>query len=414
MAVGPAAESQPEADVDAAVATVDHEVILEGDVWAEPSLHLPHAADPSACDAMGCAGCDACGPAMPHRTDWFSSAELLLFWRRPQELPALVTTSDAGTGFEDAGVLGLDTTSVLFGQDRSGRSVSAGGRFTIGRWLDPARCNSMTARFWLAGDENDRFSAAAANTPILARPVFQTDLNPAENSSLVIAQPDRRDGRIDVQGLSEVYGADVSLRQLWRQGLGGRIDFIYGYQFLRINESLGIRSLSQVTGPEPDAFPVGTTLEVSDHFDVENEFHGGHFGFSGYYAEGRWTLDGLMKWGFGNVSRRADLRGQTRIDGVASPGGGLLVRDSNAGRLTDNTFGWVPEFNINLGYHWRPGVNGFIGYSVIGLTDALQPWRAIDSDLRTDLDDPPTEPQRNLSFGNYWVQGINFGVQWHY
>jgi len=380
---------------------------------AMESLAPYHPAD-IGCDMQGCDGCGSCAP----RHDWFASAELMLWWRRPQSLPALVTTSDPGTAFESAGELGQASTSVLFGNDRYGDSVSTGGRFTLGKWLDAGHYQSLTGRFWLTGSEDFGFHTNSTSNPIIARPFLDFTTNPAgEANAVVVAFPNRRDASLTVEGTSEVYGADVSLQQLIRQGLGGRLDFMYGYQFLRINEDLHIRSDTLFTGAG-DTSPVGTLRILRDQFDVENEFHGGHFGFSGYYEEGCWTLDGLIKFGFGSLTRRGTASGSTEtiINGTSGfdPGGGLLVRNSNAGAFSDSTFAWVPELNVNLGYHWRPGVDLSIGYSVLGLTDALQPWRAIDPNLASDLSDTPTRPAPELSYGDYWVQAIQFGIRWYY
>lgn len=370
------------------------------------------ACGPGGCDGIDCRGCARCAAFSP----WFGSAELLLWWRRPQQLPPLVTTSPDGTDRDLAGQLDQDDTTILFGDDRYGDTVSAGGRFTLGKWLDPGQCYSVTGRFWLTGSEDYSFYSDSMDNPILARPFLNvtTDADGVPDAQL-IAFTDELSGNVSVRGTSDMYGADVSLGQLCREGLGGRIDFMYGYQFLRINEGLGIVGETMVIGGT--ALPIGSMITVRDQFDVENEFHGGHFGFSGFHREGCWSLDGLIKFGFGNLSRRGTLSGET----VTANGGqtstdpnGLLVRSSNAGEYSDNTFAWVPELNLNVGYRWRPCVDLTVGYSLVGLTEALQPWRTIDSTLASDLSDNPTEPTANFTYRDHWVQGINFGVRWCY
>lgn len=383
--------------------------------------------DSLGCDSLGCdvSGCDGlgCGHVGPvHRlfggptSPWFGSAELLLWWRRPQALPPLVTTSPDGTDRDLAGQLDQADTSILFGNDYYGDTLSAGGRFTLGRWLDPVGHHSFNMRFWLTGEENYGFDTNSVVTPIIARPFLNvTDPNNIEADAALIAFPGEFDGNVSVSGTSDIYGADVSLRQLHREGLGGRIDFLYGYQYLRINESLDIRGESIVVGGT--ALPIGSMFAIRDQFDVQNEFHGGQVGFNGFHREGCWTLDGLIKFGFGNLSRRGALIGETfRASGgqTATSPDGLLVRSSNRGTFSDSTFAWVPELNVNVGYSWRPGVDLTVGYSVIGLTEALQPWRTIDPNLPVDTNDQATRPLASFSYSTHWVQGINFGLRWNY
>ncbi len=400
---------------------IEGPVLFEGEYFEdgefyEPGLGscdgYPGSCGPGGCDGIDCRGCDRCAAFSP----WFGTAEVLLWWRRPQQLPALITTSPDGTDRDLAGQLDQDDTTILFGQDRYGKSVSAGGRFTLGRWLDPSQCYSLTGRFWLAGSENYSFNANSLDFPILARPFLNvtTDAD-GEVDAQLIAFTDELNGNVSVSGTSDIYGADISFNQLCREGLGGRIDLMYGYQFLRINEGLGISSETMVTGGT--TLPIGSMITVRDQFDTENEFHGGHVGFSGFHREGCWSLDGLIKFGFGNLSRRATLSAETvTANGgqTATDANGLLVRSSNAGDYSDNTFAWVPELNLNVGYRWRPCVDLTVGYSLVGLTEALQPWRTISSSLATDLSDDPTEPTVNFKYRDHWVQGINFGVRWCY
>ncbi|WP_068136702.1 BBP7 family outer membrane beta-barrel protein [Roseimaritima ulvae] len=368
--------------------------------------------DAGGCDGIDCRACRRCAAFSP----WFGSAEVLLWWRRPQVLPALVTTSPDGTDSDLAGQLGEDDTSILFGADRYGKAMSAGGRFTLGKWLDPAQRFSLVGRFWLSGSENYGFSANSLDNPILARPFLNvTDDPDGENDAQLIAFTNELNGNVSVSGTSDMYGTDISFSQLCRQGLGGRIDLMYGYQYLRINEGLDIASETMVIGGT--TFDIGSMITVRDQFDVVNEFHGGHVGFSGFHREGNWTLDGLVKFGFGNLSRRATLYGETMTASggqTATDSNGLLVRSSNAGSYTDDTFAWVPELNLNVGYRWRPCVDLTVGYSLVVLTEALQPWRTIDSSLASDLSDDPSEPTANFTYGDHWAQGINFGIRWCY
>ena len=69
--------------------------------------------------------------------------ELLLWSTSGNFLPALVTSSPAGTPAAQAGVIGQPGTSILFGNDWMPGTFRPGGRITVGYWLDPAQIQQM-------------------------------------------------------------------------------------------------------------------------------------------------------------------------------------------------------------------------------------------------------------------------------
>ena len=81
----------------------------------------------------------------------------------------------------------------------------------------------------------------------------------------------------------------------------------------------------------------------------------------------------------------------------------------NAGTISDDTFGWVPELDLSIGWHKYPRFDVTFGYSIIAMTDALQLGGAIDPDLAVNLSDPPTGAQRPaalLRYRTYYAQGL--------
>ena len=63
----------------------------------------------------------------------WARVDYLISWRRGTSTPALATTSTAGTPIEDAGVLGLSTTSNLLGNNRLNDEATPGIRVDFGR-----------------------------------------------------------------------------------------------------------------------------------------------------------------------------------------------------------------------------------------------------------------------------------------
>ncbi|NND97344.1 MAG: BBP7 family outer membrane beta-barrel protein [Pirellulaceae bacterium] len=371
------------------------------------------------CDAMGCDGrlgipsSNGFISLSPDR--WFGSIDILLMFRRGDRPPPLVTTGP-DTDVDTAGELGQDDTRVLVGGDSIFKDVTAGARLTLGTWLDNQQCRSLVLRGWFAGEKNFDYAQNQDTVPVITRPFLNvTDGQTPEQDTQVVAFPNRATGSLEIRGDSNVYGADVSVRQLWYGNCGFSVDLLYGYQFMRLDEnlSIGTRSVSL----DDDFAPVGSILSIRDEFDVENEFHGGQFGMSSMYRVGCWSFSSLTKVGFGSLARRANLSGQTTtsLDGnTAVDPNGLLVRSTNSGKYTDHTFGWVPEIDLTLGYRRYMNYEVTIGYHVMAMTDALQVSGAIDPTLSVNLSDPPTGQQRPTSgfrHDTFYVQGIHFGLQ---
>jgi hypothetical protein len=346
---------------------------------------------------------------------WFGSVDFMMMWRVGDGLPLLATTSTAATG---TGAIGVATTRRLFGNDRVLDELTAGGRVTLGTWLDDQQCRSLVFRGWGAEQASYGFSTNEDRNAVIARPFFNvTDGVTPANASQIIAAPTQRDGSIDINGSNNVFGGDVSIRQRWLGGLGGYVDVLYGYQYMRMEDDLSIATSSTVL---PGQTLQGTVLDVADFFDARNEFHGGQLGLAARYREGCWSFNGTIKAAAGALKRTAIRSGRTNrsLAGVnAADPNGLLVRSTNAGTIDDSTFGWVPELDATLGYRWTSNLDLTFGYHVIAMTDALQVSGMIDRDLAVNAADTPTgqrRPSGALRFDTFYVHGIHFGLQCRY
>ncbi len=416
------------------------EVWSEDDTaWTEQPIALHDGTcdgcpDCNSCDFMGCdtMGCDSIGCCQSscwrrwcngslclNRDQWFGAVELLLMFRKGDHLPPLVTTGP-DVDPDTAGELGQAGTVLLVGGGGSVlKDVTAGGRFTLGTWIDSQQCRSLVLRGWFAGEETFGFNANQNSVPVIARPFLNvSDNQAAAQDTQLVAFPNRVSGSISVNASSEVYGADFQVRQFWYGRYGATIDLLYGYQFMRLSEDLGISNTS--TSENDDFAPIGSVISVTDVFDAESEFHGGQFGMASRYREGCWSFNSLLKIGFGSLQRRARRSGSTltSIDGAnAVDANGLLVRGTNSGTFTDHTFGWVPELDLSLGWQRYPCFDVTVGYHIIAMTDALQVSGTIDQTLASNLTDPPTGQQRpsaTLRYKTFYVQGIHFGLQYVY
>lgn len=343
-----------------------------------------------------------------HETPWFGGVEYLMMWRRGVRLPSLVVTEVTdGTGTQQR---------TLVGDDRIMTRMTSGVRLTTGRWMNRQQTIGFVGRGWFGGRKQFGYSQDQTQTATLLRPFLDfTDQFTPTADTQVIAEPGRADGSVSVQGDSEAFGLDLSFRRFLAADYGATIDLLYGYQFVRFNESLGIQTNS--VSLDDDFAPVGSTFAVSDSFQTSNEFHGAQLGLQMEYRESVWSFQGLAKLGFGSLSREALRTGETTVQVDSSTSTepvGLLVRDTNRGRVSNQHFSWVPEIDGTLGWHRYHGWDLTLGYHLLAVTDAIQPCGSIDAELGVNLSDPlvgAARPSADLRYRTFYIHGIHFGLQ---
>ncbi len=377
------------------------------------------------CGLGGCdsGGCDRCcgqwsnGKLSFCRDQWFGGVDLMLMFRDGDHLPPLVTTGPS-TSAATAGRLGQAGTRILAGGDTEYKDPSAGFRLTLGTWLDESQCRSLVFRGWVVTEESFSFNSNQDRNAVLARPFFDVSQTPNAQSTVLIAFPNAASGSIDVRGTSNVFGGDISVRQLLYGRFGGSVDVLYGYQYMRLDEDLSVSSTS--LSLDGSLGPAGSVISIADSIDTENEFHGGQLGIASRYREGCWSFRSLAKIGLGSLRRTAKRSGSTvtenGTDTFTDPNG-LLVRSTNDGNETDYTLGWVPELDLSLGWHRFPHFDVTLGYQIVAMTDALEVSGAIDRNLASNLSTPLTgaaRPSSSLRYDTFYVQGIHLGLQYAY
>lgn len=352
------------------------------------------------------------GPVRPARI--WGGVEYLYWWNQQRSVPPLVTTSPAGTPFANAGVLGLPTTTVLFGGEYDDDPES-GVRGTLGFWFDQRQTIGVFGRAFQLGEEEINFSAASTGTPILAQPFFNADLN--QEGSLLVAYPGIARGQINVGTTNEIQGYDVLMRKLLYYGNCNRIDFVGGYHSTQVDDSVQVAHTLVSLDPQ-GRVPVGTEISTLDSFRAENEFHGGSVGVMAQGYDGRLTWNLLTKVSFGNTRQTVSINGTstTTIPGAGSAtfDQGLLALDTNSGVFEQDEFTIVPELDLSVMYHLTSNLQVSIGYSAIVWTNVALAGDAIDLTINpTQIGGPligAARPAYTLQDGSFWAQGLTFGV----
>jgi hypothetical protein len=328
-------------------------------------------------------------PCLAH----WGSVEYLLWWRKGEFLPPLVSNGPLD-GMND---------QVFFGGGRSDFGPQPGGRLTLGLWLDDHECFGVGGRYWALGDGNIDFRQADVGGGNLSRPFI--DANTGNPNAVNIAGA--LGGSIGIETRSEVHGGDVLFRKRCECSCEGSLDFVFGYQFARLDEVIDIRTSTTLAAGPPN-------LDIIDLFDARNEFHGGVVGFQANLDYGALTASLLAKVGLGNMNETMI------IAGAGNPAAtgllGLLAQNSNVGFHKQDSFAVLPEINLNLGYRVSEHFELTFGYSMIYFSHVLRPGDAIDLAVDiTPLAAPIIErPAFNFNATDFWVMGFNLGAAWSY
>ncbi len=435
----------------------NHEPVLHDGVMPEDRVHMAGTShgyfDPTQSHDMGSGGCNcgacssgcdefadlaptcaaACGPT--HCGDSMFTgcsplgsllsnlsirAEVPLYWRRAAGPPPLVTTSPVGTAQGTAGELGQSTTQILFGNGPLNDDANAGFRLTLGTSFRSNGNYGLLFRYWNAGEQDDTATFTSNRNEILARPFLNTTTGTGAQDTQLISFPAQSTGNISINTTSDVYGLNVMLRRLAYRDRFTKLDWLYGYQHVRIEESLSINSNTLVTGNANPALN-GASIAVADRFATQNDFHGVTYGLMGDRRFGCWKLESMFRMGLGNLRRQVSVGGSTTTTSSAGASAtepqGLLARNTNGQPFQDDTFIVIPEVGFNAAYNIRPGLDFNVGYNYMLIPKVAQASRQIDKQLAVNLSDPLTgslDPQLDFEERKYWLHSLGLGLQWNY
>ena len=375
----------------------------------------------------------------------WGSVEYLLWRTDGLDLPPLVTTSPPGTAREDAGVLGLPDTQILYGAEDILTSTRNGLRFRGGVWFDRMYQIGLQGEYFALESTSDSFFASsdAAGNPILARPFFNMNPRvpvtnvpdpPVREDSQFVSYPDVLSGSIGVDAKTQLQSAGLALRTLlaaegycaagstWYS----RVDMITGYRYMRLTDHLEIgenlNSLESVSR--------STSFQIFDQFDTQNDFHGLDLGAVWQGGWKQWSLELTVKTALGDVHQTVDIQGRTTITQANAPtatyAGGLLALPSNMGRYSRDRFAVIPELGANVGFAILPHLRATAGYTFIYWGSVARSGDQIDLDVNPDQLPPPIVPNggsaptgvrlcpdKLLGPGHHRWPGRTLVVSWH-
>jgi len=347
-------------------------------------------------------------------------AEFLLLWGKGADLPALATTSPIGTAQAQAGVLGAQGTTLLYGDQMVNSSTRAGARFTVGWWHSPSQKFGFEATYFTAGSASAGFHASDQTNPILAQPFINAQTG-AQDSSLV-AYPGLETGTLDVRLKNQFYMLGGLFRAALVREPKYRLDGLFGFRYARFTEDINVNSQStsiSATG----AVPVGTATSISDFFGGSNNFYGADFGIATQSRRGRLSVDLLCKIALGYSQSSVLVQGVTtttlpsQASSIAS--GGLLALPTNIGRHQLGGFGVLPELGVTFEYRFTRRLSATFGYTVVYWSRVARPANQVDLHINPSQFPPgqltgPASPQFQSVITDFWLQGITTGLKYQF
>ena len=384
----------------------------DGNVYQGGDPYMGHG-----CEGGGCDPCGACGCGGPR---FWVRGEYLHWWTEGMNVPPLVTTAPT-TG---TGALGGAGTEIAFGDTAINDDARSGVRLTVG-W-NPWGCGDWSMEANYLGLDKEESNFALGNVPgrIVTRPFFnvQPDTGDPRQDAELVSSPNVLDGTVHVHSNTDFQSAEGLLRRCITQDCRRRIDFLMGYRFAQLDDSLLIgEDLTSVDASSGVA--VGTQIDLMDSFDSTNEFHGFDMGIEASYHRCRWTLTLLAKLGIGVTNSTVTIEGSTTRTvpgaGAAISAGGLLTQPSNIGMFDQDNFSVLPELGLSLKYELTPCLHAYAGYNFIYWSRVARAGDQIDFDVNLTQQPPGPfagglRPDFDFHSTDFWAQGVSGGIVWKF
>jgi hypothetical protein len=334
----------------------------------------------------------------------------------------LVSASPASS----AAILGRPGTIPLFGgPDDVDNGTRSGGRFTLGYWLNEAQTVGIDGGYLFLGSRAVTFAdsgTGAADTLALGRPFF--NLNSGAEDAELVAFPGVLAGQINVSLRSRLQGAETNGIVNLACGPSGRLDAFAGFRYLQFDENLDITENLQVLPGVP--VQGGSRFALADEFDASNRFYGGQIGLRGEAIVGRIYADLVAKVALGGTNEVVKINGGTATTTggqTTFQSGGLLALPTNSGRFSRDVFAVVPEVGVTIGYQLTERLRASVGYTFLYCSEVARPGAQIDRGLDTTriptnlsggTPAGPARPSFQFNSGDFWAQGVTFGIELRY
>jgi len=329
-------------------------------------------------------------------------------------------------------------TKILFGDHNLDYGSFSGARIDAGFWLPQCPVIGLEANFFALQTRSVNFSAFSDpnGDQILGRPVIivTNGQSPIEQVYLD-SWPGQSSGGVSVSSNSQFDSWEINVVANLLRTRSLDWDLTVGFRSLDLIENLRIEDvafpLSNAAGFTFLGSPVGppSTLADFDHFRTTNHFYGGQLGSKLVWSEGLVDVGLTAKVALGATQQGINIDGGSVLLTPSSPPvtapGGILAQPTNMGLTYRSVFTVVPEVGLNLGYQITPWLRAQVGYTFLYWSDVVRPGNQIDravnpSQVPTDqtyvgsTGTVPARPTLTPQTTDFWVQGINFGLEFRF
>jgi hypothetical protein len=350
--------------------------------WSAPAPYLvlqpdddpvPHGPGPGEEDKTPCGH------------SFYGEASYLMAWVKARSAPPLLSSGP----------------NVLLQNVPFDDQQRAGGRFGVGMWLDRRQSFGVEVGGFFLGDRSPTLPVGSAGFTPLAIPFMNAQGVP---TTFPVSQPGQFAGTVVFEAPSRFWGTEVGFRKQLLSTVHGYADVVSGFRFLELDEGLHFTA-SRVALPGGPLAP-GSIQAVSDRFGTRNQFYGGYIGAEGELRWRNFFVNALGRVALGSVDQTANVNGTTLTVGPlgarsAAPGG-LFAQAGNSGRYEQAEFAVVPEVGVHVGYRLAAQVRLSLGYSLLYLDHAARPG------------DQMERPVFLFKQSDFWMQALNFGVEFRY
>ena len=349
----------------------------------------------------------------------------LIYWLDGFDSPALITTSPAGVGIDQAGVLGAPGTMVLAGNESWNTGSRGGGYVTLGHWFDCNQQVGVSATFLGLSQDTQTAHFSSSEMAVLARPFDNLEADFLGPDAELVAFPGMFTGEASVTAESQLNGVEVLFHRAVMNQPCCRIVWLAGWRFNRLDEQLTISDSKRALAGS--GLPVGTTLEETDRFATRNDFNGVDLGVLAECRSGRWTTSATMKLALGQTNTTVSIDGDAlatvplgngATDTAATPAG-LLAQATNIGVYQYRQFAVVPELSLRAALDITCCLRASVGYSFMYWSRVARPGDQIDTDLNLSQLAPgglvgfprPAYERRDT---DVWAQGLQLGLEYRF
>ena len=338
-------------------------------------------------------------PAVEAPRVWMTP-EYVHYWQNTTtRLPELLSNADPTDSFPVGSYYGNKGISWNDGN---------GVKLTVGAWIDDKKSYGIELTGFyiprqtqsagynpLPGNVDAFFSDySAGSPPFIKQNFFPSD--PGSNASFHYS--------------TEQYGGEANgLIHIgdWEPAgdLKIRADGLGGFRYFGLQDSYS----DEYNEPNAGFF-------YNDYFKTENNFYGANLGAHVRLEYERFFAEITPKIALGVTDESVGVNGSNSVPIVPGPGG-FYASGNKLGHRSNDTFAYLPQITIKLGYTISRNVEAFVGYDALYLSDVAR----VENQISTQLDGntiagfnagaaPDQSPSMNVQSSSLFEQGVTAGL----